>query len=153
MSANLRHSRRCDQPCVYVNQHSLGGAGSVSVEMVLLTPVLVLLMLFVVYLGRGGGANQEVRHAADQAARAASIVARPRMQKVAQLVAAADLANNGFNCASTTVLVGLRDAPMNASVTVTVSCRVNQQGTAMLGPITRVLTASSTEVIDRYRAP
>ena len=43
--------------------------GSASVEMVLLTPLLVLLTLFVVYLGRAGGGTEQVRHAADVAAR------------------------------------------------------------------------------------
>jgi len=119
--------------------------------MVLLTPVLVLLMLFVVFLGRAGGATEQIRHAADEAARAASIVARPNMQAVAHSVAAADLAANGFNCASTTVGLGVIDTTAVSSVTVTVSCVVNQQGTALLGTPSRTLTASSTEVIDRYR--
>jgi Flp pilus assembly protein TadG len=120
--------------------------------MVLLTPVLVLLMLFVVFLGRAGGATDQVRHAADQAARAASLVARPRMQAVAQVVAVADLADNGFNCATTAVTIGVSDTASEASVTVTVACEVNQQGTELLRAQGRVLTASSTEIIDRYRA-
>ena len=126
--------------------------GSVSVEMVLLTPVLVMLMLFVVFLGRAGGANEQVRHAADQAARAASIVARPRMQAVAELVAQADLAANGFSCSSTSVSVALLGAPFASSVTVTVSCRVNQAGTELVGALSRTIVASSTDVVDRYRA-
>ena len=135
----------------------LGGAtrrdwGSVSVEMVLLTPVLLVLMLFVVFLGRAGGANEQVRHAADEAARAASIVARPRMQAVAQLVAQADLAANGFSCSSTSVAVAIVGGPSASSVTVTVACRVNQAGTELLGALSRTIVASSTEVVDRYRA-
>ncbi len=127
-------------------------AGSVSVEMVLLTPVLIVLMLFIVTLGRAGGAYEQVRHAADEAARAASLVSRARMHGVAQLVATADLATNGFNCASTSTVVSLDTASSAPSVTVTVSCSVNQQGTELLGATARTITASSTEVIDRYRA-
>jgi hypothetical protein len=74
------------------------------------------------------------------------------MQSVAQLVAAADLANHGFNCASTSVGVQVSNALAASSVTVTVSCRLNQQGTSLVGAIARTLTASSTEVIDQYRA-
>ena len=121
-------------------------------EMVLLTPVLVLLMVFVVFLGRAGGANEQVRHAADEAARAASLIARPNMQAVAQLIATADLAANGVNCASTNVSVAVSNVVTAGSVTVTVSCVVNRQGTGLLGVVARTITASSTEVIDRYRA-
>ena len=121
--------------------------------MVLLTPVLILLTVFVVFLGRGGGATEQVRHAADEAARAASQVAVTNMHNVAQFIAAADLAANGFNCASTSVSVGVINNATVGSVTVTVSCRVNQQGTTLLGNSSRTITASSTEVIDRYRAP
>ena len=128
-------------------------AGSASVEMVLLTPVLVLLMVFLVFLGRGGGATEQVRHAADEAARAASQVSASSMHNVAQLIAAADLAANGFNCSSTSVSVGVINTTPVGSVTVTVSCRINQQGTTLLGTSSRTITASSTEVIDRYRAP
>ena len=136
----------------FLNRRTSNDIGSATVEMVLLAPVLVLLMAFVVFLGRAGGATEQVRHAADQAARAASIVARPKMQSVAQLVAAADLANNGFNCASTSVGVQVSNALAASSVTVTVSCRLNQQGTSLVGAVARTLTASSTEVIDQYRA-
>jgi hypothetical protein len=38
------------------------------------------------------------------------------------------------------------------SVTVTVSCVINGVGTELLGASARSVSASSTEVIDRYRA-
>ena len=44
-------------------------SGSVTVEMVLLTPVLMVLILFGVYSGRASESSIQVRHAADQAAR------------------------------------------------------------------------------------
>ncbi len=135
-----------------VTRRAAGNEGSVTVEMVILAPVFVLLMLFVVVLGRAGGATDQVRHAADEAARAASLVARPRMTNVAQAVAVADLASNGFNCASTAIAVFVENAVAAGSVTVTVSCVINQQDTALLGAHARTVTASSTEVIDRYRA-
>jgi len=136
----------------FLTRGTTNDVGSMTVEMVLLAPVLVLLMAFVVFLGRAGGATEQVRHAADEAARAASIVARPKMQGVAQLVAAADMANNGFSCASASVGVQVTSALAASSVTVTVTCSVNQQGTSLVGAIARTLTASSTEVIDQYRA-
>lgn len=125
--------------------------GSVAVEMVVLAPVLVMLTLFIVFLGRAGGSVQQVRHAADVGARAASLVSRAAMQGVATSAVARDLADNGVNCASTSVSVSVNDSPDAGSVTVTVSCVVNQDGTSLVGAAARTVTATSTEVIDRYR--
>ena len=46
--------------------------GSVTVELVLLTPLLMILVLFGIYAGRASEALIQVRNAADQAARAAA---------------------------------------------------------------------------------
>ncbi len=152
MPNNSKHARMYGRTSQSAKEMSANDSGSASVEMVLLAPVLVLLMLFVVFLGRAGGASDQIRHAADEASRAASLVARPRMHAVAQAVAAADLSNNGFNCQSTSVAVVVSEVATVSSITVTVSCRVNQEGTALVGSNARVLVASSTEIIDRYRA-
>jgi Flp pilus assembly protein TadG len=52
--------------------------GGVTAELVLLTPLLILLLLLVVAFGRLAGARIEVDGAAAQAARAASIARDPR---------------------------------------------------------------------------
>ena len=126
--------------------------GSAAVELVILAPVLIVLMLFVVYVGRAGGATQQVRHAADVGARAASLVARGSMSSAATSAANGDLGANGANCASTTVSVAFTVGPLIDSVTVTVSCVVNTDGTGLLDASSRIGSASSTEVVDRYRA-
>lgn len=125
--------------------------GSVAVEMVLLTPVLVLLTVFIVFLGRAGGSIQQVRHAADAGARAASIVGRSSMEQTASAVATRDLHDNGVNCSSTSVSVTVNGTANATSVTVTVSCTINDQGTTLLGANTRSVHASSTEVVDEHR--
>lgn len=125
--------------------------GSAAVEMVILTPVLVIILLFIVYLGRASGAVEQVRHAADAGARAASIVSRSSMGNVARLVALADLHSNGVNCTSTEVTVSVANDPRVSSVSVTVRCAVNAQATTPLGATARTVSATSTEVIDRYR--
>ncbi|MEO7398312.1 MAG: TadE family protein [Ilumatobacteraceae bacterium] len=130
---------------------SSAGAGSVTVELVVLAPVLIMLTMFVVFLGRAGGSVQQVRHAADTGARAASLVSPATMRGVASAAAARDLADNGVNCSSTTIAVSVDDAPGASSVTVTVSCVVNLDGTSLVGVDGRTVTARSTEVIDRYR--
>ena len=129
-----------------------GDSGSVTVEMVILAPVLiVVVMLFIVFLGRATGAVEQIRHAADVGARAASLVARSNMESIATDAAMADLSANGVNCSSTSVSATITNAPGASSVTVTVTCAVNAAGTTLLGASARVVAASSTEVIDRYR--
>jgi Flp pilus assembly protein TadG len=124
------------------------------VELVILAPALVVLMLFVVYVGRAGGAVEQVRHAADEAARAASQVKRSSMAGVAQQIAELELASNGANCSSTSVAVSVAEAAagQGGSVTVTVTCRLNISGTEPVLGRSRAITARSTEVIDVYRA-
>ncbi len=126
--------------------------GSVIVELVVLAPVLVALMLFVVFVGRAGGAVEQVRHAADEAARAASLVSRASMEGAATAAASRDLLSNGTTCAHTSVDVSVVDDVVQQSVTVTVTCVVDGVGTELLGAAARSVSASSTEVIDRYRA-
>ncbi len=122
-----------------------------TVELVVLAPVLVVLSLLIVHLGRAGGASQQVRHAADAAARAASIVATSRMRAEAESVAVADLDANGVNCASTSVAVQLGGPPASRTVTVTLLCTTNSAGLDLLGVSGRSVRATSTEVVDRYR--
>jgi hypothetical protein len=109
-------------------------------------------MLFVVLVGRGTGATEQVRHAADEGARAASLVGRGAMVAAATSTVQRDLLTNGANCGSTSVSVTVTDGAGADAVTVTVSCVVNGGGTNLLGAAARTVTAKSTEVIDRHRA-
>ncbi len=125
--------------------------GSATVELVLLTPVLMMLALFVVIAGRAGESQIQVHHAADQAARAASMVSPAAMQQVAESVAFGDLANNGIGCIRAKVAVSFDDSQTPHSVTVSVECVVNRDGLDLLGLSERFVKANSTEVIDRWR--
>lgn len=125
--------------------------GSATVELVLLTPVLMMLALFVVIAGRAGESQIQVHHAADQAARAASMVSPAAMQQVAESAAFGDLANNGVACIKAEVTVSFDDSQTSHSVTVSVECVVNRDGLDLLGLSERRVKANSTEVIDRWR--
>lgn len=125
--------------------------GSATVELVLLTPVLMTLMLFVVIAGRSGESQIEVRHAADQAARAASMVHPRSMQVVAERVARDDLSKNGVGCTNSYVEVTISESEFSRSVTVSLDCVVNRDGLELLGLGERHVDADSTEVIDRWR--
>jgi len=126
-------------------------SGSVTVEMVLLAPVLMLLILFGVYASRASESLVQVRHAADQAARSASKVSRGRVQSVANDVANRTLNNSGTSCVDFAVSTAVIDQGSNSAVRVKVECTIETQGLALLGVSERRVGATSTEVLDRWR--
>ena len=126
-------------------------SGSVIVEMVLLAPVLMLLILFGVYASRASESLVQVRHAADQAARSASKVSRGRVQSVANDVANRTLNNSGTSCVDFAVSTAVIDQGSNSAVRVKVECTIKTQGLALLGVSERRVSATSTEVLDRWR--
>lgn len=123
--------------------------GSVSVEMVALTPILVLLALFAVFVGRSAEGLTAVQHAADQGARAASKVAFPRMAAAGTDAVMADLVDREVACVSPRVSVVRGDD--DRTVTVSVSCSPSTDGLSLLDVDSPRLSASSTEVVDFYR--
>jgi Flp pilus assembly protein TadG len=126
-------------------------SGSVAVEMVLLAPVLMLLILFGVYASRASESLVQVRHAADQAARSASKVSRGRVQSVANDVANRTLNNSGTSCVDFAVSTAFIYQGSNSAVRVKVECTIKTQGLALLGVSERRVSATSTEVLDRWR--
>lgn len=120
-------------------------------EMVLLTPLMVVLVLFVVHSGRAGTVVEQVRHAADQGARAASMMSTDRQSTAARWAVAADLHRNGVGCVQPDVAVRTGASGSVRTVTVTVSCSIDTTGLRLLGVGERRVHASSTEPIDRYR--
>ena len=126
--------------------------GSVATEFVLLTPLLIIMLMFVVHAGRAGQGMNQLKHAADQGARAASLVSQPHMSSVAQQAVVDDLSTSGLSCMSPRVGTRFVQSSMSSSVTVTVSCQISNEGLSLLGAHTVSMAASSTEVIDCYRA-
>jgi Flp pilus assembly protein TadG len=127
-------------------------SGSAALELVLLTPVLVALMLFIVFSGRAGEGMSELRHAADQGARAASQASRTRMQQAARAAVLLDLRTSGLSCVDPTVALTTAANAAGTSVTVMVTCRISDMGLRLLRIGPRVIRASSTEIIDRFRS-
>lgn len=123
--------------------------GSSTVEAVLMAPLLVLLVLFGIFVGRTSEATTEVKHAADQGARAAAMASVERMSDVAREAALSDLEDRGVSCPSPEISV--TPSPGDHTVAVTVSCSVSVEGLSLLGVDGPRLSATSVEVIDRYR--
>ena len=130
---------------------ALSDLGSAAVELVILVPVLLLLVLVVVFAGRLAQANTSVRHAADEAARAASQTSARNMASRAREVALVELQTAGLACVHPSVHVGQIGPAGSSSVVVTVRCELNRQALAPLAPGVHSISATSTEVIDVHR--
>lgn len=127
--------------------------GSVTTELVLLTPILLVLLGFVVFAGRLGGVQQRVLSAADEGARAASLRGDPDAGRSAAIAAVeANLWDAGVECVEFTVDVDTGNFRRGGHVTVAVQCAVGLDDVVFAGlPGTRQYEASSTEVIDLWR--
>jgi Flp pilus assembly protein TadG len=133
---------------------STGEEGSVATELVLLTPLLVLMLLFVVALGRTVSARMEVDGAAAQAARAASIARDPATATaMAEQAATTALGSDHVTCADLTVTTDTADFAPGGQVAVTVTCTVDLADLVGLRlPASQSISSTSTAVIDLYRA-
>jgi hypothetical protein len=126
--------------------------GSATVEMVLLAPLLVVLVMSVVHAGRSAEALVQLRHAADQGARAASMVRTDRMEDVGERAVRDDLVGSGSSCTDPLVNVAVDGDSAVRAVMVEIECTVRIAGLELLGVRARRLEARSTEVIDLWRA-
>jgi len=122
-----------------------------SVEAVLLVPLLVTLVLFLVHLGRLGTTHLRLVTTADQAARAASLVHPQLMSAAAEVVARQQVIVNQVPCESLDIQVRVTRETDPGTISVTLSCRVSREGFGLLLPVARTVEASSSEVIDRWR--
>ena len=124
--------------------------GSIVVESVLLVPVMMMLVLLVVYLGRWTTSSHRIHHAADVAARVASQMSLSKMTIAAQKAASQELGHNSSNCGYPLVVVTPFKSENLRFVRVDVSCTVKTVDLGLLKLPTRRITATSTEVVDYY---
>jgi Flp pilus assembly protein TadG len=123
------------------------------VELVLLTPLLIVVALFVVLCGRLVSAQLDVDAAAHAAARAASLARSPAgAVRDAKLVAGQTLGARSLACRSLTVTVDTRGFRPGGQVDVTVMCVVDLSQLALLAvPGSRAVSAHVVAPIDAYR--
>ena len=126
--------------------------GTAPTELALLTPVLMLFVLFVVFVGRLATAQLDVTAAARDAARAASLRAQPADATAdARITATRALADRGVTCHALTVTVDISDLQPGGTIHVTVACDTDLADLAILRvPGSHRVSATATEVIDRY---
>jgi Flp pilus assembly protein TadG len=131
-----------------------GERGSAALEMVVLAPVLIVILLFVVGLGRMAHADQQVQAGAADAARAASLERNTGASDAAARQAARDsLGQAGVSCTNLDVSVNLGSYEPGGQVSVTLKCTADLSSVAMAGfPGSKVFTATSTVPIETWRA-
>ena len=125
-----------------------------SAELVLLTPLLIVLLVLVVALGRLVSARLQVESAASQAARAASLARDPATATaVAEQTAAGTLTGQHHTCTILTVATDTSRFAAGGSVAVTVVCTVGLADLSGLRlPASETVRAHFVEPIDAYRA-
>lgn len=123
--------------------------GSAAVELVVLAPVFMMLLAFVVLVGRVQASRADVEGVAHSAARSITLSRSPETAAgEAQAAAEASLRVGSATCRS----MGWDLALSDEAVTVTISCTIDLAAASILPvPATQTVSASSTEVIDRFR--
>lgn len=126
--------------------------GTSVVEMTILTPLLVLFILFVVLAGRLVLAQGRVDGAARDAARAASISrSAGGASAAAASAAAANLGSGGVSCRDFGVAADVSGFRPGGSVAVEVRCTVALADLSLLRvPGTRVVHARYVAPVDRF---
>lgn len=123
--------------------------GSMSVEMIVLVPVLLMVVLIAVAGGRYVSAEGMTRAAARDAARAASL---ERSSSAAAAAASAALARAQTASADCTAATSTADFRAGGSVTVRVSCRVELADLGLvLLPGATTITAEASSPVDTMR--
>lgn len=127
--------------------------GSAAVELTLLTPLLLVLLLFVVALGRFGQARADIDGAARDAARAASLRrSAPAATAAAQETAQQALSERRITCAELNVDVDTAAFAPGGSVRVEVTCNVLLSDLSLLRlPGSKQMRGHYTAVIDTFR--
>ena len=131
---------------------SRGDRGSLAIELVILTPILVLFMAVLVALGRIVEAQGQVDGAARDAARAASIAQNSGTAlSDAQTAADGDLIG-ASKCADTPNVTfgGGTDLAPGGVVNVIVTCRVALPALSFIGFQTKTITGHASAPIDTF---
>jgi len=126
-----------------------GSAGVL--EIVLLTPLFMLVAMFIVEIGRIESARSDVAYAAHSAARAAAQRASGDATSDATTVAGDTLAGEGITCTKLQVVTDTSDLLPAGAAKVTVSCTTGFADLGLLHLGDLRVSASAVEVVDTIR--
>ena len=126
--------------------------GSMTTEFVVLAPIMIVIVLLVVGLGRYAHGKQLVEQAAAAAARAASLTAgSAEAQTRAARAAAGSLSDAGLSCTGITADVDTGSFRPGGVVTVTITCTADLSGLALSGlPGTATVTATGRAPLEAH---
>jgi len=127
--------------------------GSSTAELVILTPIVIVLLLLVVGFGRYAHGRQLVEQAASAAARAASLSATAvQADGRARQAAAASLSDAGVSCTSMGITVDSGDFRAGGTVGVTLTCTADLSGLALAGlPGSVTMTGTGRAPLEQFR--
>lgn len=127
--------------------------GSITVELVVLAPVVAAFLLITLAMGRDTLARDQVASGARAAAEAAAIAPSLKEAQSAAVAAAAPALQSTRACRAPSIRVLNRSFEPGSEVTVVVSCRVDFSDLLLPGmPGSTTVSSSATAVIDPYRA-
>lgn len=127
--------------------------GSLTVELVVLAPVIALFLLVALGLGRYALAREEVVGGARAAADAAAVAGSAFQAQQAATEAAAPVLQSNHSCVDPDVTVDPQSFVPGAVVRVSVSCHVEFSDLLIPGfPGSTTITAVEGTVIDPYRS-
>ena len=131
--------------------HSERGAAASTI--ILMTPIMLVLLWFVVFAGRMVTTQHDVTSAARDGARAAAVSGTADYGRLVALSAVEQtLRGAGVACANPQIDVNLSEFGAGGQVTVAVRCEVSiADVTSTWAPGTKTFEASSTAVVDTYR--
>ena len=124
-----------------------------ALELVILTPFVIVMMLLVVAFGRVERGRELVDQAAQAASRAGSLsINAHAAQAAAQQAATQTLSGGGLSCGAVSVDLDMSAFYPGGQVVAHVSCRTSLEDVAVPGlPGGVTLSASSTSPLDQYR--
>lgn len=127
--------------------------GGATVELTLIAPLLLLLLLFVVALGRIALAREEVQGAARDAARQASMQRSPTAAaSSAEATARQSLETGKVSCRQSDVVADTSSFRSGGWVAVDVTCHADLNSLSLLRiPSSKAIHARFVEPIDTYR--
>lgn len=128
-------------------------SGSASLELALMTPALIVLLLFVTFAGRVTQARGEVEAAARDAARAASVArSATGAEEDGGAAAGRALAAGGVTCRQLDTHIDTSNFRAGGDVAATVTCTVDFSDLALLAvPATKTISVSFRQPVDAYR--
>lgn len=131
-----------------------GEGGQAIAELVIVAPVLLLVIVLMISLGRVDSAQGDVESAARAAVQAAVVQSDPAdAQAQATAAATSTLAGAGLTCPSPQVTTDTQNFVPGGSVSVTVTCVTSLADVTVPGlPGSKTLSATSTAHIDPFRA-